>query len=153
MQLHVHGFAEVDEWGHEQVLLGALLEALERLPAHPIRFMDPMERGSGLYNVPCAVRLKGEMKEEAMRRALSEIVRRHEVMRTVFREERGEAVQVVEEAKELEMEGLRFRVLRCRTTGGVRPRRLSLSRSRPRQGRVRSGPALLLHQARIRTRG
>jgi len=53
-------------------------------------FMDQMERGSGLYNVPCAVRLKGEMKEEAMRRALSEIVRRHEVMRTVFREERGE---------------------------------------------------------------
>ena len=67
-------------------------------------FMDQMERGSGLYNVPCAVRLKGEMKEEAMRRALGEIVRRHEVLRTVFKEERGEAVQVVEEAKEIEME-------------------------------------------------
>ena len=66
-------------------------------------FIEQMEGGKGLYNVPCAVRLKGELNEAAMKRAMSEIVRRHEVLRTVFREERGEAVQVVEEPGRIEL--------------------------------------------------
>jgi amino acid adenylation domain-containing protein len=47
-------------------------------------FFDQMEPGNAAYNIPFAVRLKGELNVPAMERALSEIVRRHEALRTTF---------------------------------------------------------------------
>ena len=54
-------------------------------------FIDQLEPGSALYNNPLAVRLSGELKKEALRRTLTEIVRRHEVLRTSFRTVEGRA--------------------------------------------------------------
>ncbi|MBV9107910.1 MAG: AMP-binding protein, partial [Gemmatimonadetes bacterium] len=58
-------------------------------------FLDRLEPGSATYNIPVARRLAGALDEAALGRALSEIVRRHESLRTVFREVDGSPVQVI----------------------------------------------------------
>jgi amino acid adenylation domain-containing protein len=58
-------------------------------------FLEQLESGTALYNIPAAVRLKGRLETEALARALAEIVRRHEVLRTSFVSQGGEPVQVI----------------------------------------------------------
>ena len=58
-------------------------------------FLDRLEPGSTAYNIPVAWRLGGALDEAALERELSEIVRRHEALRTVFAEVDGAPVQVV----------------------------------------------------------
>ena len=64
-------------------------------------FLDRFEPESSVYNVPMAVRLGGRLDRPALARALSEIVRRHEVLRTRFREHAGEPVQEATAARPL----------------------------------------------------
>ncbi|HEU0300657.1 MAG TPA: amino acid adenylation domain-containing protein, partial [Longimicrobium sp.] len=59
-------------------------------------FLDRLEPGSPLYNVPLALRISGEPDVDALARALDEIARRHEPLRTTFREIDGAVVQVVD---------------------------------------------------------
>ncbi|HEX6900060.1 MAG TPA: condensation domain-containing protein, partial [Thermoanaerobaculia bacterium] len=56
-------------------------------------FLDRLEPGSPLYNIPAAMRLSGRLDVTALTSALGEIVRRHEALRTVFTEAAGRAVQ------------------------------------------------------------
>jgi amino acid adenylation domain-containing protein len=58
-------------------------------------FLDRLEPGSAAYNIPAALRLTGALDERALERALGEIVRRHEALRTVFAEVDGAPVQVI----------------------------------------------------------
>ncbi|HST58864.1 MAG TPA: condensation domain-containing protein, partial [Longimicrobium sp.] len=58
-------------------------------------FMDRLQPDSPLYNVPTALRLDGVLDVAALERALGEVVRRHETLRTVFAEVGGVPVQVV----------------------------------------------------------
>ncbi|HEU4560320.1 MAG TPA: condensation domain-containing protein, partial [Longimicrobium sp.] len=58
-------------------------------------FLDRLEPGSAAYNIPAALRLAGALDARALERALGEIVRRHEALRTVFTEVDGSPVQVV----------------------------------------------------------
>ncbi|MFL5538334.1 MAG: condensation domain-containing protein, partial [Longimicrobiaceae bacterium] len=58
-------------------------------------FIDRLEPGSAVYNIPVAWRLGGALDEAALERALGEIVRRHEALRTVFAEVDGSPVQVI----------------------------------------------------------
>ena len=58
-------------------------------------FMDQLETGSAFYNVPAAIRLSGNLNLSALGAALQEIVRRHETLRTSFRDVNGEPEQVV----------------------------------------------------------
>ncbi|HEX9936119.1 MAG TPA: condensation domain-containing protein, partial [Longimicrobium sp.] len=59
-------------------------------------FIDRLEPGSAVYNLPVvAWRPGGELDQAALERALGEIVRRHEALRTVFAEVDGSPVQVV----------------------------------------------------------
>src|SRR6185436_14275652 len=62
-------------------------------------FLDQLEPGSAFYNSSKSVRLRGQLDQEALERTLSEIVRRHEVLRTTFKSIDGEAVQVIGEAQ------------------------------------------------------
>nr|WP_231671770.1 condensation domain-containing protein [Ralstonia pseudosolanacearum] len=57
-----------------------------------------MEGGSEAYHIPVGLRLKGELDEEALRRALDRIVARHEALRTRFEVQDGQAVQRVASA-------------------------------------------------------
>jgi amino acid adenylation domain-containing protein/non-ribosomal peptide synthase protein (TIGR01720 family) len=59
-------------------------------------FLDQLEPGSPMYNVHAGVRLAGLLDAPALARALAEVVRRHEVLRTGFTATReGRARQVV----------------------------------------------------------
>jgi amino acid adenylation domain-containing protein len=58
-------------------------------------FLDRLEPGSAFYNVPMAVRLRGPLDASALERALGEIVRRHEALRTAFPERNGGPVQEI----------------------------------------------------------
>jgi amino acid adenylation domain-containing protein len=58
-------------------------------------FLDQLEPGNPFYNLPGAVRLRGTLDEDAFARALSEVVRRHEALRTTFPAIGGRPVQRV----------------------------------------------------------
>src|SRR3712207_8316928 len=58
-------------------------------------FVDRMEPGSAVYNIPVAWRLRGALDQAALERALGELVRRHETLRTTFAEADGSPVPVI----------------------------------------------------------
>ncbi|MET0399320.1 MAG: non-ribosomal peptide synthase/polyketide synthase [Longimicrobiaceae bacterium] len=60
--------------------------------------IDRLEPGSTAYNMPLALRLRGPLDARVLGRALAEVARRHEVLRTVFGEAGGAPFQVVRPA-------------------------------------------------------
>ncbi|MCI0579839.1 MAG: amino acid adenylation domain-containing protein [Chloroflexi bacterium] len=58
-------------------------------------FIYQLDPTSPAYNVPLLVRLVKELDIEALERSLNEIVRRHEILRTVFQIVDGQPVQLV----------------------------------------------------------
>jgi hypothetical protein len=58
-------------------------------------FIDQLQPGSVFFNISTALRLSGALDAAAFARALTEIVRRHEVLRTTFRTVDGQPFQVV----------------------------------------------------------
>jgi amino acid adenylation domain-containing protein len=58
-------------------------------------FLHQMDPASPAYTLPAAYRLRGALDVEALRRAVDQVARRHEALRTVFPERDGEPVQVV----------------------------------------------------------
>ncbi|HVR98027.1 MAG TPA: condensation domain-containing protein, partial [Thermoanaerobaculia bacterium] len=58
-------------------------------------FLDRLEPGNPAYNIPAAVRLSGVLDVAAFGRAVTEMVRRHEVLRTTFPETGGEPRQEI----------------------------------------------------------
>ncbi|RKH22355.1 condensation domain-containing protein, partial [Corallococcus sicarius] len=57
--------------------------------------IDQLEPGSPLYNMPVAVRLDGTLHADVLERALQEVLRRHDALRTTFAQVDGEPVQVI----------------------------------------------------------
>ncbi|WP_030942471.1 non-ribosomal peptide synthetase [Streptomyces sp. NRRL S-646] len=60
-----------------------------------IWFAERLEPGTGLYNVPLAWRVRPALRTEELRRALAEVVERHEILRTRFVEHLGGLGQLV----------------------------------------------------------
>ncbi|MFQ3684580.1 condensation domain-containing protein, partial [Roseiflexus sp.] len=58
-------------------------------------FLDQYEPGSSFYNIPLVVRLQGQLDIPALHRTLDEIVRRHDILRTVFPVVDGQPVQYI----------------------------------------------------------
>jgi len=58
-------------------------------------FLDQLEPGNPLYNVPCAVRISGDLHVSALERSINEIIRRHEILRTRFTTSAGQPVQMI----------------------------------------------------------
>ncbi|HEV2863874.1 MAG TPA: amino acid adenylation domain-containing protein [Pyrinomonadaceae bacterium] len=56
---------------------------------------DRVEPGNPVYHLPAAVRLSGEVDIHSLRRALDEVTRRHEALRTTFAVIDGRPAQVV----------------------------------------------------------
>ncbi|HEY7820261.1 MAG TPA: condensation domain-containing protein, partial [Vicinamibacteria bacterium] len=58
-------------------------------------FLDQLVPGNAFYNVPCAVRLKGNLNVPVLHQVFREIVRRHEALRSTFDSLDGNPVQIV----------------------------------------------------------
>jgi len=58
-------------------------------------FLNELEPDNPLYNIPIAVAMSGELSFDALEHSLNEIVRRHEVLRTTFRVENNQPIQVI----------------------------------------------------------
>jgi acyl carrier protein len=58
-------------------------------------FLDRLAPGSPFYNIPAALRFAGPLDAAVLARALSEVRRRHESLRTVFAEVDEKPVQVI----------------------------------------------------------
>ncbi|HYM01164.1 MAG TPA: condensation domain-containing protein, partial [Blastocatellia bacterium] len=94
---------------------GPAISAIQKRPGHgpaPLSFaqqrlwfLHELEPSTSAYNMPAALRLVGRVDVDALEQGLSEIIRRHESLRTNFRTEQGEAVQIVAPAGPI---GLRF---------------------------------------------
>ncbi|MEK6283063.1 MAG: condensation domain-containing protein [Acidobacteriota bacterium] len=61
-------------------------------------FLDQLTQGSIMYNISTGVSLTGRLNRLALEQTLSEIVRRHEVLRTTYATVDGQPVQVINEA-------------------------------------------------------
>ncbi|HYG08482.1 MAG TPA: amino acid adenylation domain-containing protein, partial [Pyrinomonadaceae bacterium] len=66
-------------------------------------FIDQLEPDSPLYNLSWAVSLTGRLDLNALSRTFSEIIRRHEVLRTTFIVESGQPVQLIHAPQLLSM--------------------------------------------------
>jgi len=64
-------------------------------------FLDQFHPGNSAYNLPLSMPLSGAFKLEALTRALNEIVRRHEVLRTTLRIEDAKPFQFIESQLEI----------------------------------------------------
>jgi amino acid adenylation domain-containing protein len=60
--------------------------------------IDQLEPGRAAYNLAGALRIRGALDVPALERSLTEVVRRHEALRTRFASVDGEPVQVIEPA-------------------------------------------------------
>ncbi|HEY6769290.1 MAG TPA: amino acid adenylation domain-containing protein [Candidatus Sulfotelmatobacter sp.] len=58
-------------------------------------FLDQLEPGNPLYNVPCAIQISGKLNQQALERSINAIVRRHEILRTRFSVVDGQPVQLI----------------------------------------------------------
>ena len=67
-------------------------------------FIDQLRPGDVAFNIPFAIRLRGALDAAALGGALSEIVRRHEALRTTFPAADGKPSQSVGEARPLRLE-------------------------------------------------
>lgn len=72
-------------------------------------FLEQFNPGTPVYSVPIFLRLEGSLDETALLDSLSEIVRRHEILRSAIKTEQGQPVQVIQQNLLLELIRLDFR--------------------------------------------
>jgi len=89
------------------------LVAVKARDAYPLSFAqqrlwlwNELQAAQAAYNVPVCLRLRGELNVEVLKRSLSEIVRRHEILRTRFVLRDGEPMQAVDPQADLEVRWL-----------------------------------------------
>jgi hypothetical protein len=66
-------------------------------------FMDKLQPGSPLYNIPLYVPFEGRFDLQSLRRALAALSRRHDMLRARFDTRDDQPVQIVEPEVEIEM--------------------------------------------------
>ncbi|HEY7167532.1 MAG TPA: non-ribosomal peptide synthase/polyketide synthase, partial [Candidatus Binatia bacterium] len=109
----VAGVAEwIEQWRHngQPVHLPALTAAPRQDPLplsfaqQRLWFLDQLEPGRSVYNIPEAVRIRGALDCKALEQSLNEIVRRHEVLRTTFSTVEGEPVQIIAPSQKISLQ-------------------------------------------------
>jgi amino acid adenylation domain-containing protein len=74
-------------------------------------FINQLEPGNPFYNIPVAMSLSGPLDVAVLRRCLSEIIARHEALRTTFISFDGEPVQVISPSIDLPLSVVDISVL------------------------------------------
>ncbi len=72
-------------------------------------FLEQLEPEHSFYNLPFTARLSGPLAVQMIERALNEIVRRHEALRTTFVLEDGAPVQIIAEELKIDLEVIDLR--------------------------------------------
>ncbi|MDP4190694.1 MAG: amino acid adenylation domain-containing protein [Bacteroidota bacterium] len=67
-------------------------------------FLDQLVPGSSMYNIPVALWIEGELNVRALDLSVKEIVKRHEILRTVFLEQDGEPYQLIKDDLDFKVE-------------------------------------------------
>jgi len=74
-------------------------------------FIDQLEPGAPLYNLPCAYRVRGGLNPRLLERSIGEVIARHEILRTTFKLIDGEPMQVVAANAEFQLPVVDLRAL------------------------------------------
>jgi amino acid adenylation domain-containing protein len=94
-------------------------------------FIDQFEPGRATYNVPTALRAVGTLDVGLLAAALSEVVRRHESLRTTFAVVSGQAVQVIAPARAVPLPVVDLSGLPAEVGGRLAERLLAAGAWRP----------------------
>jgi amino acid adenylation domain-containing protein len=78
-------------------------EAPSSVAQERLWFLDQLEPGSTVYNVPGALRIRGPLKVAALEQSLNEIIRRHDALRTTFSVVEGELLQIISSSLNLSL--------------------------------------------------
>ena len=116
-------------------------------------FLDQLIPDSATYNMPSALRLEGTLDTAALENSLSELVRRHESLRTTFPAESGQPLQVIAPPARLVLERADLSALPTTEREAEAHRRVEEECRRPFS--LARGPllrALLLQAGRHRAR-
>ncbi|WP_168204328.1 non-ribosomal peptide synthetase [Aliikangiella coralliicola] len=85
--------------------LRSVVTPVERQPDEPVIasfaqqrlwFIDQLQEGSAEYNMPVALQVEGDFNLNAAEQAITQIVQRHETLRTVFRADGENLLQVIQ---------------------------------------------------------
>lgn len=71
--------------------------------------LDQMMPGTHFFNMPYVYRLKGDLNVEALEKALKEIVRRHEALRTTFGNVDGRPAQIIGDGSDFALANIDLR--------------------------------------------
>ncbi|MFI9388530.1 amino acid adenylation domain-containing protein [Kutzneria sp. NPDC052558] len=66
-----------------------------------VLFLDQLAGGNRAYHFQCSIRFTGTLRPDLIQRALTEVTRRHEILRTTFHHTENGPVQVVHEPTEV----------------------------------------------------
>lgn len=92
-----------DQLSHGQQSEQTAIARVERQAEMPLSFsqqrmwfFEQLSSGMSAFNIALGVRFQGSLNFEALEQTFSEIIRRHEGLRTVFPESKGQPVQVIQ---------------------------------------------------------
>jgi amino acid adenylation domain-containing protein len=94
-------------------------------------FLDQLEGGTATYNMPIALQLSGSLQLTVLEQSLTEIVRRHEALRTTFSVVDGSPMQVIAPPTLITLPVVDLRMLPATEQLGEVQRLISLKAQRP----------------------
>ena len=62
-------------------------------------FLDQLEPGSAMYNMPAVFNIEGDPDRDALEKALSQIIERHQSLRAMFGTRDNHPVQIINHAR------------------------------------------------------
>jgi len=108
--LTIAEFSQIVETKIQQIPKETLIQSVPRDSELPLSFsqerlwlLDHLTSGSPMYNLTTAVRLTGALNVPALEQSFSEVMRRHEILRTTFDLVGSHPVQVIHAAEALHL--------------------------------------------------
>ncbi len=74
-----------------------------------IYFLHKLAPLSAAYNIPVAIRLRGQLNQQALQESLNQLIRKHESLRTFFREESGRVTQIISSSSSVNLNNIDLR--------------------------------------------
>ena len=72
-------------------------------------FFDRLTKGNPVFNIANAVKMSGSLDRDAVKKSLTELVKRHEALRTTFRNVEGRPVQLIHDIRTVQLPEISLR--------------------------------------------